>query len=503
MRKITLVITLILFYESYSQLKVGSNTLNISNNSHLEVESKSGSKIVITKDSSKVGIGTINPISKLEVIGDIKIVDGTQGNGKVMTSDATGKGSWQNISNLIISQKDSTTSSNGLSSFGKDVQLGGSLEKSTSINTTATNTLSIKGLGNGVISDSIVVIAPISNILRKISASMIGSVSEPWYISGTNIGATSNYSNIFQMGNVGIGSSNPISKLEVMGGYSTISIADSGLQTLLAFRSTIATGTVSDWKLYKGDGTGGYTQGLHLFSYPKNGASFGGCCNHSMTWHDNGKIGIGTGNPQAKLEIQGDIKIADGTQGAGKVLTSDATGKASWQTASSNNTIGDVKMGLQSNDHNGWIKMDGRSINTLNNSQKNAAISIGFSSVLPNANNSFPVQNNTTLGSISGSNSKSLIQSNLPNVQLSGSTTSAGGHSHNLTLPNRPGYCSFNSIPSFLGGDINASPSSTTTNITGDHTHNVSINLNGGVSQTNVDITPKSLSVNMFVYLGI
>jgi len=32
------------------------------------------------------------------------------------------------------------------------------------------------------------------------------------------------------------------------------------------------------------------------------------------------------------LEIVGDIKIADGTQGPGKVLTSDATGLASWQT---------------------------------------------------------------------------------------------------------------------------------------------------------------------------
>ncbi|GIV28885.1 MAG: hypothetical protein KatS3mg027_2699 [Bacteroidia bacterium] len=45
-----------------------------------------------------------------------------------------------------------------------------------------------------------------------------------------------------------------------------------------------------------------------------------------------GNVGIGTTAPGAKLEVQGQVKIVDGTQGAGKVLTSDANGLASWQT---------------------------------------------------------------------------------------------------------------------------------------------------------------------------
>jgi hypothetical protein len=45
-------------------------------------------------------------------------------------------------------------------------------------------------------------------------------------------------------------------------------------------------------------------------------------------------IGIGTATPWAKLDIAGSIKISDGTQGSGKVLTSDANGLASWQTVS-------------------------------------------------------------------------------------------------------------------------------------------------------------------------
>jgi Collagen triple helix repeat (20 copies)/Head domain of trimeric autotransporter adhesin len=46
-----------------------------------------------------------------------------------------------------------------------------------------------------------------------------------------------------------------------------------------------------------------------------------------------GNVGINQRRPTEKLDINGSIKIVDGTQGAGKVLMSDANGKASWQTA--------------------------------------------------------------------------------------------------------------------------------------------------------------------------
>ncbi len=46
-----------------------------------------------------------------------------------------------------------------------------------------------------------------------------------------------------------------------------------------------------------------------------------------------GNVGIGTTAPGAKLEIAGQIKITGGTPGTGKVLTSDATGLASWTTS--------------------------------------------------------------------------------------------------------------------------------------------------------------------------
>ena len=43
-----------------------------------------------------------------------------------------------------------------------------------------------------------------------------------------------------------------------------------------------------------------------------------------------GQVGIGTITPGAKLEVAGQIKITGGSPAAGKVLTSDAAGLASW-----------------------------------------------------------------------------------------------------------------------------------------------------------------------------
>ncbi|MFH1759177.1 MAG: hypothetical protein ABH822_01290 [Patescibacteria group bacterium] len=45
-------------------------------------------------------------------------------------------------------------------------------------------------------------------------------------------------------------------------------------------------------------------------------------------------VGIGTTNPGAKLEVAGQIKITGGAPAGGKILTSDASGLATWQNPS-------------------------------------------------------------------------------------------------------------------------------------------------------------------------
>ena len=93
-------------------------------------------------------------------------------------------------------------------------------------------------------------------------------------------------------------------------------------------------GSTLMWDTVSGSGTPGGNN--KTIQYNNNG-SFAG--DDNLTWDSGlkqlsvlGSVGIGTATPQAKLDIAGNIKIADGTQGAGKVLTSDANGLASWQT---------------------------------------------------------------------------------------------------------------------------------------------------------------------------
>ncbi len=50
-------------------------------------------------------------------------------------------------------------------------------------------------------------------------------------------------------------------------------------------------------------------------------------------------VGIGTTSPAAKLDVAGTVKITDGSQGAGKILKSDANGLASWSTLSGNDVL--------------------------------------------------------------------------------------------------------------------------------------------------------------------
>jgi hypothetical protein len=52
-------------------------------------------------------------------------------------------------------------------------------------------------------------------------------------------------------------------------------------------------------------------------------------------------VGIGTTTPSAKLHVNGSLRITNGTQAAGKVLTSDANGNATWQQSNAaNGTVG-------------------------------------------------------------------------------------------------------------------------------------------------------------------
>jgi hypothetical protein len=69
--------------------------------------------------------------------------------------------------------------------------------------------------------------------------------------------------------------------------------------------------------------------------------------NSNNLFNNGGSIGIGTSSPGAKLDVVGNVRIADGTQGDRKVLMSDGNGNASWSKIVSGYVlIGDVASGI-------------------------------------------------------------------------------------------------------------------------------------------------------------
>jgi hypothetical protein len=77
-----------------------------------------------------------------------------------------------------------------------------------------------------------------------------------------------------------------------------------------------------------------------------------------MRIDENGNIGIGTSTPTAQLHTTGTVLFAGaGTPGAGKVLTSDASGNATWQNAVGSTTVTNqtTDFTLSSSDNAGFI----------------------------------------------------------------------------------------------------------------------------------------------------
>jgi VCBS repeat-containing protein len=79
------------------------------------------------------------------------------------------------------------TYSNGLTKTGNDVKLGGALTESTTITTSATNTLKIDGLQSGDLSADSLVVASADGTLKRVSASAISLQSgDQAFVATTN-----------------------------------------------------------------------------------------------------------------------------------------------------------------------------------------------------------------------------------------------------------------------------------------------------------------------------
>lgn len=148
------------------------------------------------------------------------------------------------------------------------------------------------------------------------------------YWDGSNW--VTNSSNIYNNGgNVGIGTTAPSKHLEVSG---------SGKEFIRLTDETPAVGDTMGIDFLKPDVGGGWTD-WRISSVMMGGnfeiaGSNDDFASNPITRFaitPSGYVGIGTTSPGARLEVNGQVKITGGSPGAGKVLTSDANGLATWQ----------------------------------------------------------------------------------------------------------------------------------------------------------------------------
>lgn len=233
------------------------------------------------------------------------------------------------------------------------------------------------------------------------------------------------------------------------------------------------------------------------------------------------QVGIGTTTPQATLDVretdpasptseagiaipQVRILPASGNR-AGQLVYLTTTNlyyyydESSWQPLRTQVfSLGDVKHGFQSTDHDGWILLNGRLKSSLSVGQQAVATSLGIGTNLPNmADRSIiGVSGTKALNSSGGNASATLAQNQLPNVTLTTSTD--GAHTHNAG--NSTNYLL--SLVGFIGFPLlNASSNSTATSSGGAHSHTTS-SINGNVAQQPIVTQNPYIAMNAFIYLG-
>ena len=99
---------------SFAQLKLGNNPTTLGTNNNLEVEGTNSKKVAVKSDTGQLIVGSSNTsvptgganaaviIDNGTTNGAIQIKDGTQGLGKVLTSDGNGLATWLSSSSQVI-----------------------------------------------------------------------------------------------------------------------------------------------------------------------------------------------------------------------------------------------------------------------------------------------------------------------------------------------------------------------------------------------------------------
>lgn len=170
---------------------------------------------------------------------------------------------------------------------------------------------------------------------------------------------------VLSNGNVGAGTVNPTNKLDIRsttsGALKIVDGTQGNAKVLTSDANGVATWRTlpasTDTNIYNSNGTltgaRTVTQGTNTLAFTSTATT--GANHFSVDGNTfsvdaaNNRVGIGTAAPTNVLDVRsatsGALKIADGTQGDKKILTSDANGVATWQRAASNVAVGTLGIG--------------------------------------------------------------------------------------------------------------------------------------------------------------
>ena len=332
--------------------------------------------------------------------GYIQYIDGNQANGKVLTSDASGNANWQPVTNTAWGLTGNVGTSPIVNYIGTSENIGLVFKIDTSFSGSISNEIQNTSLGYQALYasrfqlDSGSQIGAAQNTAIGYQALMngvtvlgpggcvnntaIGAIALTSNISGvanTAVGVGALYGNIAGGSNVAIGAD----ALNYVEGYSNTAVGSNCFANATVGTANTLIG--SNIEPTKGTGLGGLT------ALVNNSIVFG----HNAVVGVSGTVifgdtsladwdttiltprpllaGLGTIYPRAKLDIQTNdtsthgLRISDGTEGANKVLTSDANGVGSWQTPSYNSGIylptftGNANVASVSGDTAQWMQI--------------------------------------------------------------------------------------------------------------------------------------------------
>lgn len=133
---------------------------------------------------------------------------------------------------------------------------------------------------------------------------------------------------ITDVGNVGVNTGTPPARLTLVNAANTPAYPDDSSNAILRVGVSESEGL----DIGKSGFAGSYAAWLQ--------SGFSGNSDPLSLQPLGGNVGINIQNPSNPLHVNGSVRIVDGTQANGRVLTSNATGVASWQPISINNVIG-------------------------------------------------------------------------------------------------------------------------------------------------------------------